>query len=250
MKNLYKRDNDNFNYLNSKSKIVLKDISNDDNGILIFKDKDFETQIPLNLFSNDDFKILKSFRNFLISKLNDKYKNILLNENNDNSTDDNINILKHKRKRKVKNYINKSSDDEEEEEEEEEKNEKNEKKIIKNIDDDKLIKTIINQKNNLISEDIEKKTNKLKREMNLFERVKLKIKDVNNKELNERINRQKLCNADNLIINNNKNDDNNDNLNNFSNNNNNNFIYLPPLPILNKSEENTKNDILDNIEKE
>ena len=57
-----------------QSKIILRDISkSDNNDVLIFKDKDLDTQVPLNLFNHEEMKILEEFRKFIIRKISKKY---------------------------------------------------------------------------------------------------------------------------------------------------------------------------------
>ena len=204
------------------SNIILRDISTKDNDVLIFKDRDLDTQIPLSLFSEKDMEILDAFRKFIVRKINKKYnQKYLKNDKNDNSYSNDITLNK-KRKRDLKSESESLISSFEENNQliikKEKTNEIPDKEL--NINNFQIIQTKnIDDYNNLNSNGIT--------DISLFQN-----------EVNSSLYKSKLKYNKNKVRNNNE-ELNKSNIIIYNNSKTNKSIILPPLPSKN-NEENTQ----------
>ena len=186
----------NNNNLDFQSKIVLKDISKNED-FLIFKDRDLDTKVPLNLFNHEEMKILEEFKKFIIRKIIRKYnKENLFDNDIDVNKERNYNLIRKKR-------ISRESD-------------------ISSRDSCKKIKKENNCEINNKNTFQDNNSNKLKKEMNC------KIGKLNNIDKNETIEIKDTIHKNNI---------NNIHQENITQYTKNKPICLPPLPTGNEFDE-------------
>ncbi len=199
----------NNNNLDFQSKIVIKNISKNED-FLIFKDRDLDTKVPLNLFNHEEMKILEEFKKFIIRKIIRKYnKETLFDNDIDINKERNYNLIRKKRNSSKSDISSRSY---------------NSCKKIK-----KENNCEVNNKNNDINTTFQdNNSNKLKNEMNC------KIGKLNNIDKNETIEIKDTTQ---------KNYINNIHQENRTEYTKNTPIYLPPLPKGNEFDEPLNNKL-------
>ena len=195
----------NNNNLDFQSKIILKDISKNED-FLIFKDRELDTKVPLNLFNHEEMKILEEFKKFIIRKIIRKY-------NKETLYDKDIYINKERNYNLIRKKRNSSESD------------INSRSCCKKIKKENNCE--VNNKNNDINTTFQdNNSNKLKNEMNC------KIGKLNNIDKNDTIEIKDTIH---------KNYINNIHQENITEYTKNKPIYLPPLPKGNEFDEPLNN---------